>query len=268
MTSAEEDTASEVETCSDLFYPVPRCLPENLNVVTMVSQDPFDPRPGMVTQMAVNSEMTLAHWMSLMQCPLQRFDVLSQQFVENDFLLNDSASFQRVDLTTPLVSYSPVLYGGNQLSEWQRFQRTGFTAPAPTLQWSLKKSEPHDPLRLVLCRNDVSKDRVDTLSVDTGIGASTIYHHIEELPGSLVLTRGSAWSKSWIPRHGQLKKLINIDGLRSVVLKCNGTLGGSGKRAFADVSVPSSSGKHSQVNPLDDEDGDCFADLFEESFML
>ena len=33
----EEDTVSEVETCSDLFYPVPRHVSEQLSVVTFVS---------------------------------------------------------------------------------------------------------------------------------------------------------------------------------------------------------------------------------------
>jgi hypothetical protein len=98
MTSNNDDDASEVETCSDLFYPVPRCIPENLQEVVLlphygIGQPLVQVQP---TRFAADlNEMTVTHFCSMTGLPRM--------------LLMDIASADFVDPLTPLSFYGPRL---------------------------------------------------------------------------------------------------------------------------------------------------------------
>ena len=134
-----------------------------------------------------------------------------------------------IDVTSPLNMYSQQLY----------------MFPV-SVNFRLKK-EGHRPLRLVVDRQDLQEHSVEVLSTDTGVGMSTLFHHIEPHPNTLVISRGSGCTRQLLPRHGQLKGMIHVDHLSSVVLQTRGTLDGGAKR---------------KLHTLDaSEDEDPFADL-------
>lgn len=92
------------------------------------------------------------------------------------------------------------------------------------------RMDEHRPIRLAVKRDDISRSSVDTFSVDTGIGCSTILRHIECPDAHLQLSHGVAFNRQLLPRSGPLKQSVDLSGLVTVCLSSSGGLHGEGEK--------------------------------------
>jgi hypothetical protein len=89
----------------------------------------------------------------------------------------------------------------------------------------------HRELRLLVARDEQPGRQIDKFSIDTGVGCSTLLHHVDYTGGHLQLARGAAFSRRLLPRSGLLSDLVTIiPGQLTMVLSTTGGLHGDGKR--------------------------------------
>jgi hypothetical protein len=234
------DEVVEVKTDSDvgmLVSPyIPRPVDGYQEVCFAFTKSPGDSYE--LVHMGMHPDMTLTHFESLTGC---------------SFTALDWNNFSYVDSTTPILMHSQPLFIGSVTSD--DVSLPGWDDPKVSMRQFFLKKEGHRHLRIVLDHQEHSSSNIELLSVDTGIGMSTVFNAVELVPNTLVISRGSGCARKLLPRHGPLKTHIDISSKGTIVLASRGTLHGEGKRKL----------------DIDNSDGDAFDELdndLEEDILL